>query len=158
MSIKDRKRVITQKGLDKLKKDLEHRITLLREEIADKLDEAKSVGDLSENSAYTAALEDYQLNESKIKELKEQISSYVVAPDKSGDSKIDIGDSVKVKDLKSGKELVFAIVGMGEGDPLSGQVSSDSAVGKELVGKMVGDKIKVDLPVGQSEYEIIELL
>ncbi|MDD3647358.1 MAG: transcription elongation factor GreA [Candidatus Dojkabacteria bacterium] len=156
--MKDRKRVITQKGLDKLKNELNHRKVVLRKEIADKLDEAKAIGDLSENSAYTAALEDYQLNESKIKELTEQISSFVVAPDRTGDSKIDIGDKVRVKDLKSGKEIIFSIVGIGEGDPTSGRISSDSAVGKALTGKTVGDKIKVDLPVGQNEYEILELI
>jgi transcription elongation GreA/GreB family factor len=90
--------------------------------------------------------------------LTEQISSFVVAPDRTGDSKIDIGDKVRVKDLKSGKEIIFSIVGIGEGDPTSGRISSDSAVGKALTGKTVGDKIKVDLPVGQNEYEILELI
>lgn len=151
------KKVITKSGLEKLKKELKNRINELRDEIANKLNEANQSGDRSENSAYTAALEEYQHNEVRIKELKELIKSLRIAPDKSGDSVVDIGDKIKVKDLESNLETEYTIVGSGEGDPLSGQVSSDSIVGSALLGSKKGDVVEVDLPNGSKRYKVLKI-
>ena len=70
---------------------------------------------------------------------------------------VDIGDEVVLKDLDTNKDVKFSIVGQGEGDPLKNMVSSDSIVGKALVGKSVGDKVSIRLPVGKKRYEIVEL-
>lgn len=155
---KDRKKkFITKKGLEKLKAELKERTSVISKDIADKLDEAKAIGDLSENAAYTAALEEYQFNQTRISDLKDQIAKLEVAPDRSGDLKIDIGDKIEVKDLSRGKVLTYTIVGEGEGDPLNGLVSINSAVGLALVGKKVGQKVKVRLPVGETEYKILSV-
>ncbi|MBN2016166.1 transcription elongation factor GreA [Candidatus Dojkabacteria bacterium] len=151
------KKLITKRGLKKLEDELKMRTDKMRDEIADRLDEAKAIGDLSENSAYHAALEEYQFNEARINELKDLISKIEVAPDESRDTDIDIGDTVKVKDLSTGRIITYDIVGLGEGDPLKGQVSSDSAVGGAIIGKKVGDKVKVSLPRGEQELEIIKI-
>jgi transcription elongation factor GreA len=155
--MKSKKRYVTKVGLDKLKEELEHRKTVLRMKIADKLDEAKAQGDLSENIAYTSALEEYQMNENKIGELKKQLSKVKVAPDNSNDSRVDIGDSVVVKDLSNDKVINYKIVGEGEGDPLNNLISSDSKVGSAFVGKEKGDKVAIELLVGKKEYEIIDV-
>lgn len=151
------KKLVTKKGFIKLEKELKDRMTKIRKEIADRLNEAKAIGDLSENSAYHAALEEYRFNETRINKLKDSISTLEVAPDKRGDATIDIGDKVKVRDTKSKRVLTYTIVGLREGDPTKGQVSSDSIVGSALVGKKVGQKVKVKLSVGEKEYEIVEI-
>jgi transcription elongation factor GreA len=153
----DNKRVITRRGLRKLESELKERTTVTRKRIADKLDEAKAVGDLSENSAYAAAVEEYQHNESRIKELKEFIKTAEIAPDRSRDADIDIGDKVRLKDIENNKEVSYEIVGLGEGDPAQGQVSSDSVVGSALMGKKVGDKVEVSLPKGKVNYKIVKI-
>lgn len=151
------KKLVTKEGFNKLKEELKNRMNKLRKEIADRLDEAKAIGDLSENSAYHAALEEYQFNENRINKLKGLISTLEIAPNKRGDASIDIGDQVKVRDLEGKKVITYSIVGLREGDPTKGQVSSDSIVGSALVGKKVGQKVKVKLPVGEKEYEIVEV-
>ncbi len=155
--MKEEKKLITKKGLKKLKDELQKRMSVNRKDIADRLDEAKAMGDLSENSAYHAALEDYRKNELRIDELKELISSLRVAPNRRGDSKVDIGDKVRIKDIKSDKIIEYEIVGLGEGDPSLGQISSDSKLGSALTGKKVGERVKLDLPIGIKEYEILEV-
>jgi len=151
------RKLITKKGLEKLKQELQNRSTAGREKIADKLDEAKGIGDLSENSAYISALEEYQFNEARIKELTEYVTNLKVAPDKSNDIFADIGDTVQVRDVTSKQKRSFTLVGEGEGDPLRGQVSVNSVVGKALVGKKVGDTVKISLPSGKKEYTIVKL-
>jgi len=150
-------RFITKKGLEKLKKELKKRVNKMRDEIANRLDEANQSGDRSENSAYTAALEEYQHNEVRIRGLKELIKSLKVAPNKRGDLKIDIGDSIKVKDLDLDTKLEYTIVGEGEGDPLSGRVSSDSVVGSAFIGKKKGEIVKIELTKGIKKYKILEI-
>lgn len=150
-------KIVTKAGLKKLEDELSRRLTSKRKEIADKLDVAKAVGDLSENSAYISALEEYQLNETKINELKDTIAKLKVAPDKSGDEKIDIGDKIKVRNCKTSKILEYNIVGEGEGDPSLLQVSFSSTVGKALIGKRVGERVNIKLPSGKVEYEIIDV-
>ncbi len=151
------KKVITKLGLEKLKRELKDRIGKLRDEIANKLNEANQSGDRSENSAYTAALEEYQHNEVRIRELKGLVKSLKIAPDRSGDSIIDIGDKIKVRDLESDLETEYTIVGSGEGDPLKGQVSSDSIVGSALIGKKKGDIVEVGLPNGNKRYKVLRI-
>lgn len=147
------KKIITKEGYEKLEKELEKREGKLRKEIADRLDEAAQQGDRSENAAYTQALEDYQYNESRIKELKDLLGELEVAPDKSGDDKVDIGDSVVLEEDDE-KQIEYSIVGSGEGDPTSGMISADSAVGAKVIGKKKGDTFTVDLPQGEKKYTI----
>ncbi len=156
MTTKKQKKLITKDGLEKLKRELGKRESKVRKEIADKLDEAKKSGDLSENSAYISALEEYQMNEARIKELKKEIAEVKIAPNRSGDHIIDIGDRVKVKN-GDGNEIIYEIVGEKEGDPLENKVSASSLVGKKLVGKKKGDKVEVDLPKGKKKIEIVEV-
>lgn len=151
------KKVITKDGLEKLKDELKERTTTIRREIADKLDDAKSMGDLSENSAYHAALEEYQFNEARIKDLKGQLQTLEVAPDKKGDSSVDIGDSVSIQDVEEGTELTYTLVGEGEGNPADSQVSVNSVFGKALVGKKEGEEFSVTLPSGEKKYKVTKV-
>lgn len=148
---------ITKDGLAKLEKELEHRVNVLRTEIADKLDHAKSMGDLSENSAYHAALEEYQHNEVRIKDLKALISTLVIAEDKHNDDFVDIGDTVIVEDTTTKKQETYKIVGQGEGNPIENQVSTDSLIGGALVGQKVGATVMIALPNGAKKLKVIEL-
>jgi transcription elongation factor GreA len=151
------KKIITKKGLAELKDELMYRTKTQRKKIADKLDEAKAIGDLSENAAYTSAVEEYHQNEIKIDDLKKLIKTVEIAPDKSGDAFVDIGDSVKVKEVESGKKLTYDIVGIGEGDPTKGQVSSDSIVGSALMDKKAGDIVEVRLPNKKKKFKVLSI-
>jgi transcription elongation factor GreA len=151
------KKLITKNGLEKLEAELKHRIEKVRKGIADSLNEAKNIGDLSENSAYTAAIEEFHLNEARIKELKDLINSLEIAPEEREDEDVDIGDTVTLKDLVSLETVTYTIVGLGEGDPLNNLVSTDSIVGSAIIGRKVKEKIKVRLPRGEKEYEIIKI-
>ena len=149
------RKIITKQGLKKLQDELAHRVEEERKGIADKLDEAKAQGDLSENSAYTSALEEYHMNEARIKELRKILSELVIAPDRQGNSRIDVGDTVKLKDISDGKMITYKMVGEGEGDPLKGQISSKSKLGVNIIGKKLNDKVKIVLPSGNKEYKIV---
>jgi transcription elongation factor GreA len=151
------KRLITKNGLEKLKAELRYRIGKIRNGIADSLNEAKNIGDLSENSAYTAAIEEFHHNEARIKELKDLINSLEIAPEKKEDEDVDIGDKVTLKDLVSFETVTYSIVGLGEGDPLKNKVSTDSIVGSAIIRRKVKEKIKIKLPKGEKEYEIIKI-
>lgn len=152
-----RKRLITKRGLEKIKNELKDRTALMREKIADRLDEAKAIGDLSENSAYTAALEEYHQNETKITELQKLIKTLEIAPDKKGDACIDIGDTIEIEDIENNEKIKCEIVGAGEGDPVKGRISSDSVVGSALIGRSVGDKVEIKLPLGVKQYKILAI-
>jgi len=149
---------ITLEGLNNLKEELNERKTQIRDQIADKLAVAKAQGDLSENAAYHSAMEEYQMNESKIRQLVKEISTSVVAPDKSDNDVVDVGDRVKLEDIETHKEIEYQIVGEGEGDPLQNKLSHDSEMGKNIIGKRKGDMIKVNLPKAVKEFRLTEIL
>lgn len=155
MKIKEKK-LITKDGLKKLKEELKKRQTEIAAEIAERLDKAKAQGDLSENSAYISALEDFQLNQSKIKELKNLIANVEIAPDKQGDSVIDVGDEIEIQD-ENGDCFTYKIVGLNEGNPSKNLVSVDSILGKSLVGKREGETVSVQLPMKVKKYKILAI-
>ncbi len=151
------KNAITQDGLDDLKKELEVRKEKLKE-TADRIDEARQQGDLSENAAYTMALSEKELNEAKIKELEDKISESVVVTGNSSNDKVDIGEKVVLRRLSDDQKFTYELVGAAEADPSSGKISIDSPLGRALGNKKKGDKAKVDLPSGEEVFIIEEIL
>lgn len=151
------KSVITKEGLEDLKKELDARKMKLKE-IADKIDEARQQGDLSENAAYSTALSEKELNEAKIKELEDKISASVVVESNPTNSKVDVGEKVVVRRSSDDKTLTYEIVGVEESDPSEGKISIDSPIGKALAYKKKGDKVKVKLPSGEEIFIIEEII
>jgi transcription elongation factor GreA len=147
----------TKEGLDDLKREVEARNEKLLE-IADRIDEARKQGDLSENAAYTAALADKELNQTKIKELEDTIARSVVVTANKSNAKIELGEKVRVKRVSDGEMIDYEIVGKNESDPSDNKISIESPIGKKLVGKEKGDKVKIVLPSGDEEFEIVKIL
>lgn len=155
MDTNNKKVYLTQEGLEELKKELEQRQTTSAKEIADKIEEARRLGDLSENAEYKAALEEREFNITRIAELEKLIQYAVIVEGKKGNAKVDIGDTVRLKD--GGPERVYRIVGAQEANPAEGLISNESPIGQAILGKKKGDKVFFDTPGGKEEYTIIEV-
>jgi len=148
-------KLLTPEGLKKLEEELGMRKTEMRKKIADIIKEAKEQGDLSENAEYTEAKRQQADNERRIMELENQIRTSEVASFVKGSKAVQMGSKVKLK--FNGEEQIFDVVGTNEADPLQGKISNESPLGKELMGKKVGDKLKVSTPSGEKEYKILEI-
>ena len=149
---------LTQEGLDKLKEELEKMKTVDRLEIAKMIGEAKSFGDLSENSEYDAAkLKESQL-EAKILEYEAKIKLAKIIDKSSIDtSVVGVGCTVTIYDEDFEEEVEYKIMGATESDPASGMISNQSPVGKALLGAKVGDIVNVKTPGGTCTFKVLKI-
>lgn len=150
---------MTREGYDKLNAELEHLITVVRKENAERLKEAISLGDISENAEYDAAKDAQAETEERISDIEETLRTAVVvdeAGDESDDS-VQTGRTVTMKDLVTKETVTYKIVGTTEADPLNGKLSNASLVGGHLLGHHVGDKVEFPVPDGMASYEIMEV-
>ncbi|MGM9529353.1 MAG: transcription elongation factor GreA [Phascolarctobacterium sp.] len=150
---------ITAEGLRKLEEELAQRKGPIREEIVERLKEARAQGDLSENSEYDQAKEDQGKNESRIVELEQMIKTAVII-DTSASGKegiISLGCTVVLKDVETGEEETYTIVGTTEADPFNNKISNESPVGTAILGKKVHDVVVANTPAGELSYEILEV-
>lgn len=155
---------ITEPGLKKVKTELQECKTTKRQEIAQRLEEAKSLGDLSENAEYTSAKDDQAFNEGRVLELEEIIkNAQVIDPEKqkslNGSSQIQIGSIIEVKleNKGSGDKQDFIIVSPQEAAPSEGKISNESPLGKAFIGNKKGDIIEVETPGGRLRYKILNV-
>lgn len=146
---------VTQEGFENLQKELKELVEVKRPAVLDRLAKARAMGDLRENSEYSASKEDQGFIEGRIMEL-EQLLKNVEVVTASGDAgTIQIGTAVVV-DTPNGKDT-FYIVGEFEADPMNKKLSQTSPIGKALIGKKVGDTVEVEVPAGKLTYRIIEV-
>lgn len=148
--------LLTKEGYDKLVAEHEHLITVRRLEVAEHLKEAKSYGDLSENAEYDAAKDEQVEVEERIQYLEAMIRNAKIVESESSDS-VNLGHKVTIKNLGTGDVDTYAIVGITNADPLNGKISNASPLGSMLIGKRVGDKVEVELPMGIASFEILEI-
>ena len=151
---------ISKEGLKELKEKIKHRQTVIRREITERLEEAKSMGDLSENSEYTAAKEAQAFNEGRIIELEEVLKNAVlIKPSKvksQKEKKVQIGSVIEVKLTgASSKTRLFTIVGSHETDPTQGRISNESPLGQIFLGRKIGDIVEAKTPKGIIKYKIV---
>ncbi len=146
---------LSPEGIETLKKELQELKTKKRQEIAKRLQEAKDLGDLSENAEYFEAKEAQSLNENRIAELEELLKNAVVIKTPSTEDIIRIGSTVETK-LNNSAE-VFSIVGSAEAKPQEGKISNESPLGRAFLGKKVGDEVEVKTPGGIVKYRIIKI-
>ena len=148
---------LTKQGLETLKKEFSELVEVKRPKLVDRLNNARSQGDLSENSDYQSAKEELEFLDGRIDELDDVLknASVVSIDGKNRNSGIGIGTKVTVK--VKGKETVFDIVGEWEADPVNKKISHDSPLGSALLGKNVGDKAEVEAPAGKIQYEILAI-
>ena len=148
------KKMMTVEGLKKLEDELHERKVIIRKEIADKIKEAREQGDLSENAEYDAARDEQRDNEAKIEELENLIKNAVVISDHNV---ANLGSAVTLKDLESGEEMEFSIVGSAEVNSLEFKISNESPLGKAMIGKKRGDIIKVDFMGNEVKYQVLDV-
>jgi len=147
--------IISQEGYDKLKQELKYLIKVRRPEIAKRIERAKELGDLSENAEYAEAKEEQAFNEGRIIKITALLKNLTVVKNENSKNTIGMGSKVTVK--TNGVEKQYTIVSFNEADPLAGKISNESPLGKAFIGKKKGDKIKVETPKGEMEYEIINI-
>ena len=140
--------VMTQKNLDDLKKELDYLVKVKRHEIIERIAEARSHGDLSENAEYDAAREEQRSNEGKIAELEYKIKNADVREEDTDNSYVHLNSVVTVYDEDMEEEEVYTITSVTEVDVMAGKISIDSPVGEALMRKHVGDKVNVSCPDG----------
>ena len=147
---------LTPQRLQELQDELVYLKTVREKEVAELIKEARSFGDLSENSEYDEAKTEQGKLYSRIAEVEEILSNYVVIDESDdGGNYVRIGSTVTVLDKEFDEELVYKIVGSQEADPMNGVISEDSPFGRALLGKNVGDV--VDAPAGSVEYKLLKV-
>lgn len=153
----DKKQIfVTKEGLEELKKELEDLSKVKRLEVLDRVSQARAMGDLAENSEYTAAREELSLIDGRIEELSELLKNATLIQGKTNGSKsIELGSSVTLS--ISGKKEKFTLVGEWEADPQAKKISHESPLGKALIGRAVGEKVEVEAPAGKVVYTIVEI-
>ncbi len=154
----NKKNILTYAGLKKLEDELQDLKVVRRQEVAQKIKEAREQGDLSENAEYDAAKDEQRDIEARIEELEKILKNVeVVVEDEIDLDKINVGCRVKVYDVEYDEEMEFAIVGSTEANSLKNKISNESPVGKALLGKKVGDTVKVETQAGEIEYKVLEI-
>ena len=150
---------ITAEGLKKLEEELAQRKGPIREEIVERLKEARAQGDLSENSEYEQAKEDQGKNESRIVELELMIKTAVIIDTSSSGKEgiVSLGCTVILKDVETGEEETYTVVGTTEADPFNNKISNESPVGTAILGKKIHDVVVANTPAGELSYEILEV-
>ncbi|MDD6212104.1 MAG: transcription elongation factor GreA [Clostridiales bacterium] len=152
------KKILTYTGLKKLEDELQDLKVVKRKEIAEKIKEAREQGDLSENAEYDAAKDEQRDIEARIEELEKLLKNVeVVVEEDINLDQINIGCRVKVHDTEFDEEMEFSIVGSTEANSLQGKISNESPVGKALLGKKVGDEVKVETQAGTMTYQILAI-
>jgi len=151
--------VVTKEGLKKLQVELEELTTVGRKRVAERLKEAISFGDLSENSEYEEAKNEQAFTEGRILELEIMIKRAKVVDEKDHSRQVvEIGTKVKIRNTKrKADEYEVTIVGSTEADPFNQRISNEAPVGLALMGSKVGDIVKVNAPAGKADYEVLKL-
>ena len=152
----EKKNIMTYAGLKKLEDELHDLKVVRRQEVAEKIREAREQGDLSENAEYDAAKDEQRDIEARIEELEKILkNAEVVVEDEVDLDKINIGCVVKIKDMELKQEMTYKIVGSTEANSLKGFISNESPLGLALIGKKKDDMVEVESPSGMIQYKII---
>lgn len=149
---------LTKEGLAKLEDELRDLKTVKRKELSERLKLAISYGDLKENSEYHSAKEDQSFMETRIMILEKMLTKARIVDEKAMDlSKVSVGCIVTLNDMEFNEKIEYRVVGPAEADVMDNKISYESPLGKELIGKKVGDIISVDAPMGIIKYELLDI-
>ena len=149
---------MSQERLEALKEELHYLETTREKEVAEQIKEARSFGDLSENSEYDEAKTEQGKLYSRIAEVKNLIeNAIIVEKTETEEGAIVIGSVVKVLDIEDNEEQEYQIVGSQEADPMAGRISDDSPFGFALKGHREGDVVTVEAPVGELQFRILSV-
>jgi transcription elongation factor GreA len=152
----EKKTVLTREGKEKLEEELETLKVERRDEVAEKLKEARAQGDLSENAEYDAAKDEQAEIEARIEEIEQILKNAEIHDETDTDvTKAGIGATVTILDMEFNDEYTYKIVGSTEASSLDNKISNESPLGSALMGQKVGATVKVAAPVGEIEYKIV---
>ena len=150
--------LLTQEGYDKIVAEHEELVSVKRKEVSERLKEAISYGDLSENSEYDSAKNEQAELEERIIKLENMIrKAKIINEDEMNIDRVSVGLRVKVQNVATKDEMEFTIVGSTEADPFEGKISNESEVGKSLLGKQKGETVESLVPDVTLEYKIIDI-
>lgn len=154
--VNQQKVLLTREGLEDLKKEYDELVEVKRPAAVARMAQARDLGDLTENSEYTAARQDLAFIDGRIVELEEILHEAKLITKSTGNKgKIDVGCKVTLH--IDGKKEIFTIVGEWEADPAQKKISHASPLGQALLGKKVGEKVQVEAPAGKLTYTIVEI-
>ncbi len=152
--------LLTREGLEDIKTECEYLKATKRKEVAERLRDAISYGDLSENSEYEEAKNEQAFVEGRIVELEKMIKNAQIIDEKKAHSAktVQIGTTVTIKNKSSGEASeTMTIVGSTEADPFQNRISNESPIGAGVLGHKKGDVVKVQTPAGEFEFEVVDL-
>ncbi|MDO5331086.1 MAG: transcription elongation factor GreA [Bacillota bacterium] len=151
--------LLTQQGYDDLVKEHEYLVTVRRAEVSEHLKVARSYGDLSENAEYDAAKDEQAALEEEIARKEYMIrNARVVSEDELTGEHVNLGLTVKIRNVDTKEKYTYTIVGITDADPFAGKISNESPVGKALLGKRKGEKVEVTMPDNSVVvYQIMEI-
>ena len=154
----EKKTMLTYEGLKRLEDELHELKVIRRKDVAAKIKEARSQGDLSENAEYDAAKEEQAEIEARIGLLEKMLrNAEVIDEDELDADSISIGSKVTILDKEYNEEIEYLIVGSTEADPIGGRISNESPLGMALLDRKVGDSIAVEAPDGVIKYKILKI-
>ncbi|QBS37187.1 MULTISPECIES: transcription elongation factor GreA [Thermaerobacter] len=154
----DKELLLSAEGLRKLEEELQYLKSVKRREVAQRIKQAREFGDISENSEYEEAKNEQAFVEGRIIELEKMLrNARIVNDDEIDPTKVNIGSTVYLKDVDTGEEVQYTIVGSNEADPAALRISYQSPVGKALFGRSVGEVVEVKVPAGTLRYEIVRI-
>lgn len=145
--------------LEELKNELSYLKTVREREVADQIKEARSFGDLSENSEYDEAKNEQGKLYSRIAELETILAncSVIEEAEDTEPGTVRLGNRITVEDVEMGERETYQVVGSQEADPMNGRISEESPFGKALLGKKVGEIVVVEAPAGNIEYTVLDI-
>ena len=147
--------LLTQEGYDKIVAEHEELVSVRRKEVSERLKEAISYGDLSENAEYDSAKDEQAELEERIVKLENMIrTAKIIDENDMPNDFVGVGLKVKVKDMDSSEDMEFTIVGSTEADPFAGKISNESLVGQHLLGKKKGEVVEIVVPDGTLHYKV----
>ena len=154
----DKKNMLTYEGLRKLEDELQDLKVNKRQEVAQKIKEAREQGDLSENAEYDAAKDEQRDIEARIEEIEKIIKNAEVIDEDEFDSEtVNFGSEVVLRDVAWDKEVTYKVVGSTEADVLKNKISNESPLGIALMKKKKGEVVTVEAPNGSFEYIILDI-
>ena len=152
----DKKVILTYDGLRELEDELKLLKGEKRKEIAERIKEARSQGDLSENAEYDAAKDEQARIEGRIASIEKMLRNVEVIEDSDGDGvTVVLGSRVTLLDIEFNEEVNYQIVGAAESNPEKNRISNESPLGRGLIGQKAGDDIEIDAPMGIIKYKIL---
>ena len=150
--------VLTAEGLRKLEEELDHLKTVHRQEVNERIRQAKEFGDITENAEYEDAKQEQAFVEGRILKLEAMIrNARLIEESEFASGEVHLGATVKVKDVTNNRSFEFTIVGSAESDPANQRISNEAPIGRALMGKRKGDEVVVNTPKGSVSYKIEQI-